>query len=91
MTPSFVLVASSQSRNSKRAAISVFVLITCRENKERNKRVSFGLSARALEGHLVGLHGFEHAEAPDVDDSDLVSLAGTWVEVHQGHDVLRVL
>lgn len=41
--------------------------------------------------HLVRLHGFQHSEASDVDDTDLVTETSAWVEIHQRHDVLREL
>lgn len=41
--------------------------------------------------YLVRLHGFQHAEAADVDDANLVSLASSRVEIHEWHDVLREL
>lgn len=41
--------------------------------------------------HLVRLHRFQHAEAADVDNANLVALTGARVEVHQRHNVLRVL
>lgn len=41
--------------------------------------------------YLVGLHGFQHSEASHVDDTNQVTLTGTWIQVHQRHDVLRIL
>lgn len=41
--------------------------------------------------HLVRLHRFKHAEAADVDHANLMALASTRVQVHERHDVLRVL
>lgn len=47
--------------------------------------------ARFSSFYLVSLHGFQHAEAADVDYADLVSLASSGVEIHERHDVLREL
>lgn len=41
--------------------------------------------------YLVSLHGFQHTEATDVDDTDLVTLTRSWVQIHQRHNVLGVL
>jgi hypothetical protein len=41
--------------------------------------------------YLVGLHRFKHAEATNVDNANLMTLASSRIEIHQWHDVLRVL
>lgn len=65
--------------------------MTCKKTKEQNnEKREFWLGLH-VGTHLVRLHRLEHAEAADVDHANLMALASSWVEVHQRHDVLRVL
>lgn len=41
--------------------------------------------------YLVRLHALQHAEAADVDNTNLMTLTSTRIQVHQRHDVLGKL
>lgn len=41
--------------------------------------------------YLVALHRFKHSETADVDDPNLMALAGSRIQIHQWHHMLTEL